>query len=155
MQRQTEKTLTSSACSYGALRRAMRSMGQLYDQALAPTGINAAQFNLLRAVEKLGNPTQTELSGDMVMDLSALGHTLKPLIREGFLNLAKDTNDRRRRIVMLTKDGRDKLKEAKSYWKPTQRRFESAVGTATSNQLLGLLDYLASPDFREIFLLAD
>lgn len=152
MHRQTEKALTSSACSYGALRRAMRSMGQLYDQALAPTGINAAQFNLLRTVEKLSIPTQSELAGDMVMDLSALGHTLKPLIREGFLSLEKDTNDGRRRIVTLTKDGRDKLKEAKSYWKPTQRRFESTVGAAASNELLALLDYLASPALRETLL---
>jgi DNA-binding MarR family transcriptional regulator len=126
-------------------------MGQIYDQALAPTGINAAQFNLLRTVERLGNPTQSELAGDMVMDLSALGHTLKPLIREGFLSLEKDANDGRRRIVTLTNDGRNKLKEAASHWKPIQRRFESTVGVAASSQLLALLDHLASPVFREKF----
>ncbi|SOE87564.1 transcriptional regulator, MarR family [Burkholderia sp. YR290] len=147
----TVKALTTSACSYGALRRAMRSMGQLYDQALVPTGINAAQFNLLRTVEKLGNPSQSELAGDMVMDLSALGHTLKPLIREGFLNLEKDESDGRRRIVTLTRDGREKLKDAELCWKPTQRRFESTVGKAASNQLLSLLDHIASPIFRETF----
>ncbi|CAG9229825.1 Transcriptional regulator, MarR family [Paraburkholderia sabiae] len=151
MHQQSEKALTSSVCGYGALRRAMRSVGQLYDQALAPTGINTAQFNLLRTVEKLGNPTQSELASDMVMDLSALGHTLKPLIRDGFLSLEKDPGDGRRRIVTLTKDGRDKLKEAKLFWKPTQRRFESTVGTAASNELLALLDHLASPAFRETF----
>ncbi|HEY4299174.1 MAG TPA: MarR family transcriptional regulator [Paraburkholderia sp.] len=152
MHRQTEKVLTASACSYGALRRAMRSMGLIYDQALAPTGINTAQFNLLRTVERLGSPTQSELAGDMVMDLSALGHTLKPLVREGFLSLEKDTNDGRRRIVTLTKDGRDKVKEAKLCWKPTQRRFESAMGAEESGQLLVLLDHLASSVFRETFL---
>lgn len=129
----------------------MRSVGQLYDQALAATGINTAQFNLLRTVEKLGNPTQSELAGDMVMDLSALGHTLKPLIRDGFLSLNKDPNDGRRRIVMLTKEGGGKLKEARLLWKATQRRFESTVGTAESKELLAFLDYLASPDFREAF----
>jgi DNA-binding MarR family transcriptional regulator len=152
MHRQTRKALTSSVCSYGALRRAMRSVGQLYDQALAPAGINTAQFNLLRTVEKLGNPTQSELAADMVMDLSALGHTLKPLIRDGFLSLEKDTDDGRRRIVQLTRDGSDKLKEARLYWKPTQRRFESTVGATESRRLLALLDHLASPVFRETFL---
>lgn len=151
MHRQTGKALTSSACGYGALRRAMRSVGQLYDQALAPTGINTAQFNLLRTVEKLGNPTQSELAADMVMDLSALGHTLKPLIRDGFVSLNKDANDGRRRIVMLTQEGGEKLKEARLFWKATQHRFESTVGKSESSAFLAFLDYLASPDFRETF----
>ncbi|WP_239482765.1 MarR family transcriptional regulator [Paraburkholderia sp. C35] len=127
-------------------------MGQLYDQALAPTGINIAQFNLLRTIDLLGTPTQSELAGDVVMDLSALGHTLKPLIREGYLSIEKDENDGRRRIVILTKEGRDKLKEAMLYWKPTQRRFELTLGRAASAQLIELLDHLASPAFHEKFM---
>src|ERR1700761_7984703 len=94
--------LTRSACSYGALRRAMRGVGQLYDQALAPTGINAAQYNLMRSIEKLKSPTQSELAVDLVMNISALGHTLKPLIRDGWVLMDRDPEDGRRRIITLT-----------------------------------------------------
>src|ERR1700754_4268018 len=120
--------LTRSTCSYGALRRAMRGIGQLYDQALAPSGLNAAQYNLLRTIEKLGTPTHSVLAADMVMDLSALGHTLKPLVRDGWITLDKDRNDGPRRIVTLTEEGKGRLQEAKRLWKPVQRRFESVLG---------------------------
>ena len=143
--------LTPSICSYGALRRAMRGVGQLYDQALAPIGLSAAQFNLLRAIVKLGTPTHSELAADMVMDLSALGHTLKPLVRDGWITLDKDRNDGRRRIVTLTEEGKGKLQEAKRLWKPVQRRFESVLGIEQTEGLLTLLDQLASSDFSEAF----
>jgi DNA-binding MarR family transcriptional regulator len=146
-----EKALTQSVCAYGALRRTMRGVGQLYDQALAPSGMNAAQFNLLRGIEKLGRPTQSELAADLVMDLSALGHTLKPLIRDELISLDKDARDGRRRLVTLTPLGREKLREARRLWKPTQRRFESVLGADASRDLLALLDQLASKEFSDAF----
>jgi DNA-binding MarR family transcriptional regulator len=145
------KMLTSSACSYGALRRAMRGVGLLYDQALAPSGMNTAQYNLLRTIQKLGCPTQSELAADMVMNLSALGHTLKPPIRDGWITLDKDPQDGRRRLVALTEQGKAKLQEAQRLWKPTQRRFESELGTVASQEFLALLDRLASNAFSEAF----
>jgi DNA-binding MarR family transcriptional regulator len=143
--------LTPSACSYGALRRATRGISQLYDQALAPIGLNAAQYNLLRTIEKLGTPTHSELAADMVMDLSALGHTLKPLIRDGWIALDRDPNDGRRRLVALTREGKRKLREAQQLWRPVQRRFESMLGADRTKGLLALLDQLASSDFNEAF----
>jgi DNA-binding MarR family transcriptional regulator len=143
--------LTRSTCSYGALRRAMRGIGQLYDQALAPSGLNAAQYNLLRTIEKLGTPTHSELAADMVMDLSALGHTLKPLVRDGWITLDKDPDDGRRRLVTLTQDGKSKLREAQRLWKLTQQRFENVLGVERTDGLLSLLDQLASSDFNEAF----
>ncbi|BAN26434.1 transcriptional regulator MarR family [Caballeronia insecticola] len=129
----------------------MRGVGQLYDQALAPAGINAAQYNLLKTVEKLGAPTQSELAADIVMNLSALGHTLKPLIRDGWVLLDKDPADGRRRLITLSPNGRAKLKEAQRLWKPTQRRFERVLGANPTKELLALLDHLASQDFNEAF----
>jgi DNA-binding MarR family transcriptional regulator len=145
------QSLTPSVCSYGALRRATRGVGQLYDQALAPAGINAAQFNLLRTVEKLTSPTQSELAADMVMDLSALGHTLKPLIRDGWIDLRKDAADGRRRLISLTPEGSERLRQARQLWKPVQRRFEALLGVEATQELLGLLDHLASGDFNDLF----
>lgn len=144
--------LTPSVCSYGALRRAMRGVGQIYDQALAPAGINTAQFNLLRTIEKLGNPTQSALAADLVMDISALGHTLKPLIRDQLVSLDKDVRDGRRRLITLTPAGKSKVQEARRLWQPTQRNFESVLGNNASKELLTLLDHLASTTFGEAFL---
>lgn len=148
----TRKHLSTSVCSYGALRRAMRGVGLLYDQALAPAGINAAQYNLLRSIERLKAATQSDLAAELVMNLSALGHTLKPLVRDGWVALNKDPDDGRRRLVTLTSDGRIKLREAQQLWRPTQKRFEAVLGGEETRRLLTLLDHLASTDFSDIFL---
>ncbi|GJH29961.1 MarR family winged helix-turn-helix transcriptional regulator [Caballeronia novacaledonica] len=148
----TTRQLPTSVCCYGALRRAVRGVGLLYDQALAPAGINAAQYNLLRSIEKLGSATQSELAAELVMDLSALGHTLKPLVRDGWVSLLRDADDGRRRLVTLTSDGRDKLHEAQQLWRPAQKRFETVLGEKDTQRLLKLLDHLASTDFSDAFL---
>jgi DNA-binding MarR family transcriptional regulator len=144
-------TLTPSICSNGALRRAARGIGQLYDEAIASAGINATQYNLLRAISRLDRPTQSELAVDMVMDLSALGHTLKPLIRDGWVEVQKDNEDARRRRIALTSAGEAKLCEAQVLWKQAQKRFDLLVGRAASQELRDLLDKIASPEFARRF----
>jgi DNA-binding MarR family transcriptional regulator len=144
-------TLTPSVCNYGALRRATRGIGQLYDEALRGAGINAAQYTLLNAISRLDAPTQGELAVDMVMDLSALGHTLKPLIRDGWVETRKDEGDARKRRIALTKAGAAKRREAEALWRPAQSRFEGLVGRGVSKELRELLDAIAAPDFATHF----
>ena len=55
----------------------------------------------------MNEPTLRELAEAIVMDLSALGHTLKPLIRDGYVALVPDKNDGRVKHATLTK-GRGK-----------------------------------------------
>jgi DNA-binding MarR family transcriptional regulator len=89
------------------------------------------------------------LADHLVMDLSALGHTLKPLIRDGLVELVVDEEDRRSRRVHLTKDGRAKLEEARVIWKKVQISFDDAFGKPGAAQLRATLDLIASPDFSE------
>ncbi|WP_244126326.1 MarR family winged helix-turn-helix transcriptional regulator [Burkholderia gladioli] len=103
----------------------------------------------MRAVQRLGAPTQSELADEVVMDLSALGHTLKPLIRDGWITLDKDPEDNRRRLISLTPEGRERLRHARRLWKPVQQRFEAFLGKQETQDLLALLDHLASGSFDE------
>ena len=50
-------------------------------------------------------PTLRDLANDIVMDLSALGHTLKPLIRDGYVALVPDKEDGRLKHATLTNAG--------------------------------------------------
>ncbi len=93
------------------LRRASRMLGQLYDDALAPSGLRATQHGLLAQIAIMDGPTLRDLAAEIVMDLSALGHTLKPLIRDGYVALVPDKDDRRVKHAMLTKAGQKKLKQ--------------------------------------------
>ncbi|MCJ2006171.1 MarR family winged helix-turn-helix transcriptional regulator [Methylobacterium sp. E-041] len=140
-----------SRCSNAALRRATRNIGQLYDEVLAPGGLRTTQHSLLVTVRAMGSPTMGQLAEAMVMDLSGLGHTLKPLARDGYLRLVPDAADRRVRRVALTDLGAAKLEQTIPLWQDAQARFEAAFGQARTEALRDILSALATPGFREAF----
>ena len=101
-------------CSATAMRKATRRLTQLYDDALEQCGLRSTQFTILA---ELGNsfpspPTVAELAHRLVIDRSALGHNLQPLLRDGLVVLRESDADRRRRHVALTAQGRARLKIA-------------------------------------------
>jgi DNA-binding MarR family transcriptional regulator len=138
-----------SICNNAAMRRATRRLGQLYDEALEPCGIKATQHVLLYQIRRLETPTVRMLADDLVMDISALGHTLKPLIRDGLIVLTPDATDGRARRVALTAAGEDTLNEANGLWAAVHERFENQLGAEKAKQLRETLDWIASPGFAD------
>lgn len=142
-------------CSNSALKRASRQLGQLYDDILAPSGLKITQYTLLTQI-KIGRETPLKrLAEAMVMDLSALGHTLKPLIRDGLVELAPDAHDRRVKRVRLTQAGDREWTEASARWQDAQARFDKAFGTEASEALRRTMGIISSPDFARAFARAD
>lgn len=64
-------------CSNSAVRRASRQLGQLYEDAMGDTGLKGTQFSLMSQIAGSNEPTLKNLADAIVMDLSALGHTLE------------------------------------------------------------------------------
>jgi DNA-binding MarR family transcriptional regulator len=139
-----------SGCSNGAIRRAARRMGQIYDDAFAPCGLKATQYSLLAQIVRCEGPTMRTLAKELVMDLSALGHTLKPLVRDGFVQLTVDEHDRRCRRVHLTESGIRKYEEARIIWKRVREVFDNTYGVEEAAGLRATLDYIASEQFAEV-----
>jgi DNA-binding MarR family transcriptional regulator len=83
--------------------------------------------------------------------LGALAHTLKPLEREGLIAVAVDPDDRRNRLLTLTRRGRAKLAETEALWAKAQRGFEAALGCADSEAPREGLRFLISVDFAATF----
>ena len=102
-----------SPCNNAMLRRASRMLGQVYDEELAASGLRTTQHSLLAQIDKMKGPTLRELATEIVMDLSALGHTLKPLIRDRYVILVPDKDDRRVKHVTLTRSGKSKLERSR------------------------------------------
>lgn len=144
--------LCRSICTAAAVRRATRQLSQLYDDALAPLGIKATQLTLLNAIHTQGNPALSALAQDLVMDLSALGHTLKPLVRDGLVVLTPDSRDRRVKRAGLTPTGQARLRDAALLWSAAHARTEAMLGPERATALRELLDDIASPAFAEAFL---
>lgn len=138
-------------CNNAVLRQATRRIAQLYDDVLAPCGLRATQHGLLAYINRLGTPTMGVLAEAMVMDLSGLSRTLKPLTRDGYVTLAPDARDRRARRVALTRAGQDKLAESMVLWRAAQGRFEAAFGRDRAAEMRRVMSVLTSQAFQDAF----
>jgi len=140
-----------TVCTNSAVRRAARQLGQFYDDCLAPSGLRATQHSLLTQIAYLRNPTPRSLADALVMDLSALLHTLKPLVRDGLVELLPDEKDRRAKRVQLTETGRAKQREGLELWRGAQARFDALFGAEESAALRRALGRISSDGFaREL-----
>jgi DNA-binding MarR family transcriptional regulator len=118
---------------------------------LEPSGLKATQVSLLTQIYDLGDPTMAELAKSLLMDLSAMRHSLGPLIRDGFVRLRPDKKDGRVKRVVLTAAGAAKFKQAMQLWQKAQSRFEQALGAARAAKLRAELKFVTSEEFKDAF----
>src|ERR1700761_7759862 len=109
--KRTVEAAKTSRCNCTALRKATRRVSQLYDTALAPSGMKTTQRAILAELGRSERATVGELAAALVMDAGALAHTLKPLERDRLVAIAVDPNDRRNRLIGLTRQGRARFDE--------------------------------------------
>ena len=121
---------SASPCITAAMRAASRRLTLLYDDVMAPSGLRVTQYHILSELERRASapPTVSELAEILTMERSALGQTLRPLQRDGFIALGRDAHDGRRRPVELTAAGRDAVVRGRPYWTKAHKRFERFFG---------------------------
>ena len=140
-------------CNNTALRRAARRLGNLYDDALAPLGLKATQVGLLAEIARFaaGNdgqaPSLQELAARLAIQISALTHALRPLVRDGLVELVSDETDGRTKRSLLTKAGKARLGDALVHWNDANQRVEAVLGRDGAATLRALADRVASDDF--------
>ena len=141
----------TSRCNCTALRKATRRVSQLYDAALAPSGLKTTQRAILAQLGRSEPATVGELAAALVMDAGALAHTLKPLERDRLVAIAIDPDDRRNRLISLTRQGRAKLTDTDVLWSKAQAGFEAGFGRVKSDALRDALQFLVSDHFVSAF----
>lgn len=114
------------ACYCTQSRRLARTLTDIYDAALAPTGLKVTQFSLLRAVERTERPTLSAVAEATALDRSTLGRNLRVLEKDGFVRLAPG-KDSRTRVVTLTDKARSALDGAAPIWADVQTRVAAAL----------------------------
>jgi DNA-binding MarR family transcriptional regulator len=124
-------------CYAATLRKASRRVTALYDETLAPSSLRLTQFTILAELVDRGHdpPTLNQLADVLVLDRSGLGHSLRPLERDGLIRFEKSSRDRRSTLVALTDQGRERYTHAYTLWQKAQHRYASVVGEAHANQL--------------------
>lgn len=122
----------SLSCACYNLRRASRAVTQLFDSYFDEVGLKATQFTVLAALAWADErpPTIGELADTLVLEQSSLSRNLAVLERLGFIRLVPGEEDRRERIVSLTRSGRFQLARGFPIWKKAQAAIASALETS-------------------------
>lgn len=111
------------------LRKASRSVTQLYDNMLRPSGLRSTQFHILAEVYGAGEATVSELAKRLVIDQTTLTRGLALLERDGLLK-SNPKPDARLKAVQLTKKGEQTLMAALPLWKAAQQQMLELIGPA-------------------------
>jgi DNA-binding MarR family transcriptional regulator len=123
----TTTTIPTLHCLCASLRRAARALTQTYEEALRPLGLRATQFTVLQVLELAGEVSQGKLGQILSMDSTTLTRTLRILSRHGWIEEHRG-EDRRERLLRLSKGGRAKLQRATPVWERTQDRLGKQLG---------------------------
>ncbi len=130
-------------CYCTLARRSARALTEFYDATLAPSGLRATQYSLLRAIERLEQPSLTGLAGATGLDRSTLGRNLRVLERSGLVTLGPG-RDERSRTVELTPHARHALGVAHPLWAQAQSKMDATVSAEARQHLRSLTEALTT-----------
>ena len=128
-------------CACNQLRRASRGVTQLYDSALAASGLKVTQLPILVALGLAGDLSVSTLAEGLALDRTTLTRNLKVLQTRGLVRTSESPEDARVHIVSLTLEGSRVLSGALVGWEEMHRAVEERFGR---ERLLALYDELAA-----------
>ena len=136
--------LARQACLCNTVRRADRLLNRVYDDALRPSGLLTTQYALLSALGRAAAPlAHSALAEQQAMSPTTLSRNLKPLQRDGLVQVAPG-EDRRARYVSITPVGRAALQRALPLWRQVQAQMRQEAGDAHVDLLLAELNALVT-----------
>lgn len=129
-------------CTCALIRRSARQITQTYDAALKDTGLRITQYSILANLYRQKSLSITELANAMVIDRTTLTRNLRPLQRDGLVELS-DGPDKRSRALTLTDEGRNLFKTARPLWRKTERKVRQGIDSEELARLRQLLAQVA------------
>ena len=130
----------TSPCYNTNARRIAGILTDTYNAALADSGLNTAQFCLLRNLERIG-------SGNLTVWAEATGIERTTMVRDAKVLEAKgyiQEKDGRGRVFELADRGRDALLQAAPHWETAQERVRAVLGEEDAAALLRIGQKLIS-----------
>ena len=117
-----------ATCGCLNLRMVTRTVTQLFDEALRPSGVRATQLPILATLALQGPTTITKLSSGLALDRTSVTRLLKPLQSRALIRIVEG-HDHRTRLASLTFQGQRTVTHAYALWKAAQQRFLDEFGT--------------------------
>lgn len=122
------------------IQRAARALARRFDEVLKPVGLTNGQYSLLMALNRPHPPAIAPVAQLLAMDRTTLTAALKPLRRDGLVDIRVDPDDRRSRLVALTDQGREVLAAAVPIWREAHAVLEAGLAPLGADELrAGLL----------------
>lgn len=131
---QSQLAEMARTCACFNFRKASRSVTQLFDQILAPTGLRSTQLVILITNQLLGPSSIARLARELVMDRSTLTRNLKPLMNSGLMRFTQEGG--KQKSVAVTIDGQAALLRAAPYWSQAQSQLVAHFGTEAWNRIM-------------------
>ena len=127
--------ISPGVCVANNLRKIARTVVQAYEDALRPSGITISQFSTLGTLNETGPLSILNLAEAMDIDRTTLARNLKPLARDGLIQIVPDENDGRVKVVHVTALGNAVLERAAPLWYAVQQHFVTGLGEAELGNL--------------------
>ena len=141
-----------SHCVCNTLRMVSRTVTQLYDDILRPSGLRVTQYSILATLARMGEANLRQLEAALVIDQTTLTRSLGLLERIGVIERVPHP-DGRIKAMRLTSKGRRILTGARPLWAQAQNRVLRELGTkawADAQQRLAHLFSVAVKKRRSI-----
>ena len=128
-------------CACFNVRKSARVITRHYDEALQSLGLKPTQFTILAVLSSVDAITVTNLADYMVLDRTTLTRNLRPLEKQGMI-VSTAGEDRRTRMISLSKEGLKKLEKAIPLWKQAQKQVKEYMGNKRFNNFLTELNFV-------------
>jgi DNA-binding MarR family transcriptional regulator len=125
------------------LQRATRIVARRFDDVLRPLDLTNGQFSLLISLNRPEPARLGSVANLLGMDRTTLTAALKALERRGLVKIAIDPEDRRGRLLTLTKAGKTLIAKAVPIWIETHHEVEELLRKEAPDLLRGDLLALA------------
>lgn len=115
-------------CVCANLRKKTRVVTQLYDKLLQPTGLKVTQYSMLANIDYQQTVSISRLGEILLLDQTTITRNINLLKQNGYVDLNRDPQDARTRVITLTDKGIEKLNEATPKWEDIQERIINDIG---------------------------
>jgi DNA-binding MarR family transcriptional regulator len=114
---------------------------------LADTPLNLTAYRLLRTVEVFEQISIADLSRHMVTDNAQISRTATDLSKKGLVEFRADPKSKRRKLVVLSDDGRNLMKKLAGRFEARRAAVEECLGERALEELhksfMKLADYFS------------
>jgi DNA-binding MarR family transcriptional regulator len=126
-------------CLAVRVRLLSRRLSRIYDRALRPLGLTVAQLNLLSVIEVIESAPAGRVADLLAMEISTLSRNARIMESEGWITIERAERGNGR-ILHLTSEGLQKLREATPAWDGAQVQARELLGDEGALELKRLGD---------------